>query len=120
MRARLTVTGGQAVVEATIAPGWHVNAHTPRDRFLIPTTVEFTLPPGVAVGRVAYPEPVGQRLGFSGEETLLLYEGTIRMTAPLEGTAAPGAGPLRALLRYQACDDTRCLPPRTIELVAPG
>src|SRR5207245_1882973 len=39
VRAKLTAGGGQAAVEAIIAPGWHVNAHQPRDEFLIPTTV---------------------------------------------------------------------------------
>ena len=42
VRAGLTVRGGQATVEVTIAPGWHVNAHQPRDEFLIPTSVTLT------------------------------------------------------------------------------
>src|SRR5439155_424734 len=46
--------------------------------------------------------------------------GRVRFTARLEGTPAAGAGPLRAGLRYQACNDSRCLPPRTLELVARG
>ena len=33
-------------------------------------------------------------------------------------TPAAGGPPLRATLRYQACNDTTCLPPRTLELVA--
>src|SRR5207245_2045753 len=32
VRAKLTAGGGQAVVEATITPGWHVNAHRPQAR----------------------------------------------------------------------------------------
>ncbi len=111
VRATLRVGSGEAVVEATIARGWHVNAHQPRDKFLIPTTVEFTPP----VGTVRYPTPVERKLAFSGDETLLLYEGTVRIVATRSGVPA---GPLRAKLRYQACDDTRCLPPRTIELTA--
>ncbi len=106
-------------MEATLASGWHVNAHKPRDEFLIPTTVTFTPPPGVRVGEVVYPEPVEKRLSF-GDKPLLLYEGTVPFTASLAGTPAAGAGPLKAVFRYQACDDTRCLPPRTLELVAPS
>jgi thiol:disulfide interchange protein DsbD len=112
---RLTAGPAQATVEMTIAPGWHVNAHEPRDEFLIPTTLTVTPPPGVRPGAVAYPAPVEKKLAFSGGKALLLYEGTVRFTTPLEGA---GAGPLRAALRYQACDDTRCLPPRTLELAA--
>jgi thiol:disulfide interchange protein DsbD len=101
----------------TILPDWHVNAHEPRDEFLIPTAVTLVTPPGVKAGPVRYPEPVERRLPFAGDHPLLLYEGKVRFAAPLEGSVPPGA-PFRASLRYQACDATRCLPPRTIELTA--
>jgi len=118
VRGRLTASRRQVVLEATIAPGWHLNAHRPRDRFLIPTTLELTAPAGVQAGAVDYPVPVERRLGVSGGNPVLLYDGTVRFTAPLAGEAAADSGPLRAVLRYQACDDTRCLPPRTLELTA--
>ncbi|HJQ85786.1 MAG TPA: protein-disulfide reductase DsbD domain-containing protein, partial [Candidatus Binatia bacterium] len=100
VRARLTA-GERAVVEVTIAPGWHVNSHAPRDEFLIPTSVTLTPPPGVKAGEVEYPAPVERRLKFGGDKTFQLYEGTVRLTAPLDGTPAPGGPPLRATLRYQ-------------------
>ncbi len=118
VRGRLTVDTRRAVVEVTVASGWHVNAHAPRDKFLIPTTLELKPPPGLHVGEVTYPEPVERKLTFLGGETALLYEGTLYFTAPVEGVAESGGGPLRAALRYQACDDSRCLPPRTLELTA--
>jgi len=115
VRGRLTVASGRATVEMTVAPGWHVNAHVPRDKFLIPTTLDVKPPDGVHAGAVAYPEPVERKLAFLGGGTALLYEGTVRFTASLDGT---GAGPLRASLRYQACNDSQCLPPRTLDLTA--
>ncbi|HYV57640.1 MAG TPA: cytochrome c biogenesis protein CcdA [Candidatus Nitrosopolaris sp.] len=118
VRGQLVVEEGQARVEATIAPGWHVNAHLPRDGFLVPTTLTLEPPPGVEAGEVVYPEPVERELAFAGGRRAVLYEGTLRMTAPLVGNAAAGAAPFRAQLRYQACDATRCLPPRTLTLVA--
>jgi len=118
VKARLEARGAEAVVEVTIASGWHVNAHTPRDEFLIPTTVTLAPPEGVHAGDVSYPPPVERKLAFGGDQKFLLYEGTVRMTAPLDGAPAAGAGPLRAALRYQACDDSHCLPPRTLELTA--
>ena len=116
----LSVSEGQAVVEMTVSPGWHVNAHDPPDDFLVPTTLTVRPPDGMRASEVVYPEPVERRLAFGGERPLRLYAGRVRFTARLDGTPAPNAGPLRAALRYQACNDSRCLPPRTLELVAPG
>ena len=118
VRGQLVARAGRATAEVTIAPGWHVNAHTPRDAFMVPTTLTLVPPPGVTAGAVAYPEPVERRLAVAGDKPVLLYEGAVRFTAPLEGTPAAGAPPLRAVLRYQACDETRCLPPRNLELTA--
>jgi thiol:disulfide interchange protein DsbD len=110
---RLVRDGQRLVVTATIESGWHVNAHQPRDQFLIPTTLEVTPPAGIDVGAVEYPKPVERKLAFS-DDPLLLYEGAIELRAPLTGS---GSGRFEARLRYQACDDTRCLPPKTLALV---
>jgi thiol:disulfide interchange protein DsbD len=112
VHGRLVREADALVVEATIASGWHVNAHEPRDEFLIPTTVDVKTPAGVTAGAVAYPKPVERTLAFS-DEPLALYEGTIRIQIPLTGRAQ---GRFEATLRYQACDDTRCLPPKTLVL----
>jgi thiol:disulfide interchange protein DsbD len=109
---RLLREAGALVVEATIAPEWHVNAHEPRDEFLIPTKLEVSAPAGVSVGTITYPKPVERKLAFS-DDPLLLYEGTIRIRAALSGE---GRGRFEATLAYQACDDTRCLPPKTLLL----
>jgi len=115
---RLRAGGAEAVVEVSVAPGWHINAHTPRDEFLIATTLEIVPPPGQKVAEVAWPQPVERTLAFAPGKPLLLYEGQVRLSAPLSGTAAAGGPPLRARLRFQACNDTTCLPPRTLELTA--
>ena len=115
---RLRANATEAVAEVTIAPGWHVNSHTPADEFLIPTTLTLEPPPGVHAGDVKYPASIDKLLPFSAGKTMRLYEGALKLTAPLDGTAAGGAPPLKAKLRYQACDESHCLPPRTLELVA--
>jgi thiol:disulfide interchange protein DsbD len=76
-----------------------------------------TPPPGVEAGDVAWPAPVERRLAFGGDKPLLLYEKIVTLSVPLSGTPTSGRT-LRASLRYQACDDTRCLPPRTLDLSA--
>ncbi len=116
----LVVEAGQVSVEVTIEPGWHVNAHEPKDQFLVPTTLDVVAPRGVTVGPVQYPPAVERVLAFSAGKPMALYEGQVRVSASLSGTPAVGATPLHARLRYQACDDSRCLPPKTLELVATG
>jgi len=118
VRGALVLDAGRVSVDVTIEPGWHVNAHQPKDEFLVPTTLEVVAPPGVTVGPIEYPPAVDRVLAFSGGKPMALYEGHVHVSAPLSGTPAAGARPLRARLRYQACDDSRCLPPRTLELVA--
>lgn len=111
--------GGRSRARATleIAPGYHVNAHVPRQAFLVPTDVALV---GGSFGPPVYPEPVERRFSFAGDEALLVYDGTVRVVAESD---RPPDGPVVARLRYQACDEERCLPPRTIEAVlapAPG
>ena len=86
VRAKLVATPTEAVVEMAVAPGWHVNAHEPRDKFLIPTTLALTPPDGMRAGEVAWPSPLERKLAFGGDKALLLYEGTVRLAAPLTGT----------------------------------
>ena len=81
--ATLTADAGNAAVEMTVAPGWHVNAHEPLDEFLVPTTVTVVPPDGVVAGDVVYPPPVERKLAFGGDRPLRLYSGRVRFTAGL-------------------------------------
>lgn len=98
---------------ATVARGWHVNAHRPTEKFLIPTVLTLTLPAGVSAAPVQYPAPKTQRFAFAGDLELLVYEGAVPLTTTLTIPAdfAADALVVEAVLRYQACDNTTCLPP---------
>jgi len=112
--ARLTVT-------VALSPGWHVNAHVPSERHLIPTTLTVTPPEGIGVGAVHYPLGEEHRFAFNPSKPLSTYVGTFELTTPLRVEAEATVGPtalVRARLRYQACNDTRCLPPRTADVEA--
>jgi thioredoxin:protein disulfide reductase len=100
---------------AEIAEGWHVNAHRPTSDALIPTTLSVTPPPGFEVGEIEYPAPERRTLGFAAE-TLLLYSGNVRFRIPLAVKTAftQQGATFQAKLRYQACDDTRCLQPTDV------
>ena len=114
VRGTLKLDADKAVVEIAIAARFHINGHEPRDEFLVATVVDLKPPAGMTAGAVEYPKAIERKLSFSATP-LLLYEGTVTFSAPLSGS---GTGPVRATLRYQACDDSTCLPPKTLELTA--
>jgi thiol:disulfide interchange protein DsbD len=99
----------ELALDVTLPEGWHVNAHDPDRDFLIPTTLNLEPPSGVRVSDIRYPEPVVRRLAFAEGAPLRLYEGTFPIVVTLEG---PASGRLAGSLRYQACTDETCLPPR--------
>ncbi|MFQ5527959.1 MAG: thioredoxin family protein [Thermoanaerobaculia bacterium] len=94
--------------------GWHVNSHTPTYDYLIPTQAEIAPPPGWPAFEMTYPEGELQSFSFS-EEMLSVYDGqfVIRATSRVPAEADLGAVPLSISVRYQACDDRKCLPPVT-------
>ena len=87
-------------VRLTLRPGWHVNANPASLDFLIPTEVQGD------VRNVTYPRGEAFKSQFT-EEVLNVYSGKV----DIRGEAREGRGSI--LLRYQACDDRRCLPPVT-------
>jgi len=99
-----------------LEPGWHVNAHEPGRKYLIPTTLEVDPPPAATVAEIRYPPPVMRTLTFGGNEPLALYEGTFNIDVDLDGASS---GPVTGRLRYQACTDERCLPPRVASAATP-
>jgi hypothetical protein len=97
-------------VELTVAPDFHVYAE-PASPGLVPLSVEVQPIAGLEVGPASWPAPRRVRLSELVDE-LWVHDGTVRGTLPLTFTAAPGGGDhlVRVTVRYQACDEARCLP----------
>jgi suppressor for copper-sensitivity B len=99
----------------TVEEGWHVNSHVPTYDWLIPTELTLPLPGGWGEPALTYPKGKLQTFGFA-DDPISVYDGTFRIVG--EVTVPPGAKgsiPVTASLRYQACDDSSCLPPVTTE-----
>ena len=103
---------GRLVALVRIEPGWHVNSHQPTYEYLIPTTVEVSLPPGWAAPTLSYPQGEIARFTFA-EEPLSVFQGEVPIVAAFQVPHAQSVGevPLRVKVTYQACNDTQCLPP---------
>jgi len=116
-----------AALDVKLQEKFHVHSNKPLDPLLIPTVLTVEPPAGLTVAEIAYPEPIMLPTKFSAEP-LAVYEENFAIGARLNVDAgvAPGAYVVPVSLRYQACDDEKCLPPKTLELeftvnvVAPG
>jgi hypothetical protein len=99
--------------------GYHVNSNTPADEFLIP--LRFTWNEDVVkLQEVVYPKPQMQKFAFS-DKAMSVYEGDVKTQVKFKipPTAPRGLTQLTGKLRYQACNDRMCLPPRTLEIRVP-
>src|SRR6185369_16097181 len=102
----------RGTVTAVIASGWHINSVKPLDEFVIPS--ELKLDPTTAdLVRADFPPHELKDFTFSGGKKLAVYEGTIAI--PFEAKLKSGAASIKATLRYQACNDSVCLPPKSVE-----
>jgi hypothetical protein len=110
----------QIAVTAEIARGYHMNSHHPSDAYLIPTTLTPQLPAGFEVLDTIYPAGRQQKFAFSPDKPLDVYSGTITLKLKLRaGTGVPlGATTIPMILRYQACNDSACLPPAKLPVEA--
>lgn len=103
-------------VIATIEPGWHVHSNTPPDPYLIATDLALDLPEGFAPAEVHYPPAEKRSFAFAPGLELSVYEGKLGISAGVHVPAGYDRKmlPIVARLRYQACNDTTCLPPATV------
>jgi hypothetical protein len=95
-----------------IAPGLHINSHTPSQDELIPTTFSIPAGSGVRLDGVVYPPGMDFTLPLDHNTKLSVYSGEFIVQARI--VAAPGDHLVEARLRYQACDNNACMPPKTI------
>jgi hypothetical protein len=95
-----------------IAPGLHINAHTPSEKELIPTSLSIPEGFGVRLDSAAYPPGVEFTPPFDPNTKLSVYAGEFTIQARI--VAAAGNHLVEAKLRYQACDNNACMPPRSI------
>jgi Disulphide bond corrector protein DsbC len=95
-----------------VGQGLHINSHTPSDQYLIPT--DFSIPDGAGVrlDAAAYPAGALITLPSDPKTKLSVYTGDFVIQARL--VATPGDHLVQAKLRYQACDQNQCLPPKTV------
>jgi uncharacterized protein YyaL (SSP411 family) len=101
--SRSSTDPDRLVVRVVIDPGWHVNANPASLPYLIPTAVEVA---GADQDEIVYPPGAELRSEFA-DDAIRVYDGTVEI--PL--TVPAGSTPMHVQVRFQACDEKRCLPP---------
>ena len=96
----------------TIAPRLHINSHTPASETLIPTRLAVTTVPGLKVGAVDYPPGEPFTLPVDPSTKLDVYTGEFVLKTHV--VSQRGSHLLQGTLRYQACDNAACYPPKTL------
>ncbi len=99
-----------------VARGFHVNSNTPKSEFLIPTALKMDLPTDIILGKIDYPPGQDLSFPFSPDDALNVYTGdfTIAVAVHPLHAVVPGKYVMHGVLRYQACDNAQCFPPKTV------
>jgi Disulphide bond corrector protein DsbC len=107
-------------IPVTVRPGFHVNSNAPSDEYLIPLKLTWKSGGALEGGQVAYPKPSLEKYEFS-EKPLSVFTGSFDLVASFKVAANAPGGPGAAVgqLRYQACNDRACFPPKTVEITVP-
>lgn len=112
---QVTVPAGKAspvTLHFRIAQGLHINSHTPSEDYLIPTVFSIPGDAGVKLQTASYPAGSTLILPIDPKSKLNVYTGEFVIQARI--VAAGGNHLVQAKLRYQACNQTQCMPPQTI------
>ena len=112
---QVTIAAGKpsnVALHFRVAPGLHINSHTPKDEFLIPTSFIIPDGAGVTLQGATYPEGVDFTLSSDPQNKLSVY--TREFVIEARVVAEAGDHLVEAKLRFQACDETACMPPKTI------
>jgi len=114
-----TVSRGQSAkgsVVISVPSGLHINSNRPKSQYAIATSVRVTSQ-GARLGSVSYPRGHDRKFAFS-DNSINVYEGRVpvnfNVTVPqnFKGDTVR----VRAVVRYQACTEEVCYPPKTTEV----
>jgi cytochrome c biogenesis DsbD-like protein len=99
-----------------VPPGYHINSNTPKSEFLIPTQLKMDLPTDIILGKIEYPTGEDLVFPFQPDEKLSVYTGDFTVAVAVHPLHAvtPGKYIMHGVLRYQACDNAACYPPKTL------
>jgi hypothetical protein len=105
----------QAKIPVTVDAGFHVNSNKPPADYLIPLKLTWTSTGALTGGEIDFPKASSMKVA---DQILTVFTGNFDLVAKFKvpPTAAAGPGVAAGKLRYQACNDTTCFPPKTVDV----
>lgn len=121
--SRVEVQAGkpaQATIRLVIKDGYHINGN-PASQYQIATQLTVEPSEGISAAPPTYPPSITKKFEFS-EQPIAVYEKEAIINLPLSATAAAARGEriVPARLRFQACDDQVCYPPKNLRVSIPA
>lgn len=124
---RTEVSPGEQFAIAVVldhAKGWHTQTNNPqlpdelKDLDLQATRIELETPKGMKIGPIQWPKPSPMKVGFIGKPIEMeFFVGKAVAFVPVQLSPDFPTGPLKLNISVaiQACDESVCLMPETIE-----
>lgn len=99
-----------------IGQGFHINSNKPSAEYLIPTALKLDPPTDIVVGKMTYPPGQEMSFAFAPDEKVSVYSGDFEVTVNVRplSSVLPSKYEFRGNLRYQACDNAACYPPKNL------
>ena len=94
--------------------GYHINSNIPHQEYLKKTELKLNAPTDIVVRKISYPDGEDRTFPFAPEEKINVYTGDFTVNVemrPLK-TVLPTKYAVHGSLKYQACDNAACYPPR--------
>ncbi|HUP03169.1 MAG TPA: protein-disulfide reductase DsbD domain-containing protein [Bryobacteraceae bacterium] len=110
----------QAKIPCTVREGFHVNSDKPAEDYLIPLKITWTQTGALQPQPATFPAPQFQKYEFS-QKPLSVFTGAFDVTANFKvaANAPAGQGIATGRLSYQACNNTACFAPKSIQISIP-
>ncbi len=107
---------GKVVLHFTVNSGFHINSNQPKSDSLVPTTLTLEAPNDMMIGKVSYPPGQDYQVEWMTEGPLSVYNGGFDISAQITPAKEVelGTSRVRGTLRYQACDNRQCFPPKKL------
>jgi hypothetical protein len=107
---------GKLLLHFTVNSGFHINSNQPKSDSLVPTTLTLEAPNDMMIDKVSYPPGQDYQAEWMTEGPLSVYNGSFDISAQITPAkeAELGTSRVHGTLRYQACDNRQCYPPKKL------